>query len=56
MDNESDLPGYAAIFTTVVTAIVAAFLVIAAVSPNVSVDLPGVSRCPNGLCPPGGGD
>ena len=55
MNPESDLPGLAAIFATVVAAILSAFLVIAAISPNVNIDIPGISGC-SGPCGPGGGD
>ena len=56
MNAESDLPLLTAIFAAVVAAIVVAFLVIAAISPNVSIDIPGVSGCRNGACGPGGAD
>ncbi len=52
--HESDSPGLAAVFATLVAAIVTAFLVIAAISPNVNVDIPGVAGCRGGQCGPSG--
>lgn len=52
--TESDMPALMAIFATIVGAIVVAFLMIAAISPNVNVDIPGISGCRGGQC--AGGD
>lgn len=56
MHPESDLPALTAIFATVVVAIMTAFLLIAAISPSISIDIPGISGCRGGQCGPGGGD
>ncbi len=50
MTNDLEFPHLAALFATVVAAIVVAFLMIAAISPNISVDTPGVSKCRGTEC------
>ena len=49
-----EMPHPAVLFSSVVAAILTAFLLIAAISPQVNIDIPGVRGC-NGACFDGGG-
>lgn len=55
-DSWLDLRHPAVLFASVVAAIVTAFLLIAAISPQIGVDIPGVRNCANGSCGGQGGD
>jgi hypothetical protein len=58
MTNSSDLRHPAVLFATVVAAIVTAFVLIAALSPQVGLDIPGFRNCSGAECVGvrGGGD